>query len=148
MQIKPMLGREGRGRGRAERGREGEGFTGRRGGGEARNGNRGSVQRARGWGLRPFEAERFLLGSRCMSTVDTSPQADARYHELLRRMPAEQRLEAAMRLSQAVRELALAGIRGRHPAADDHELRVRLTVRLYGRDCARRLFGDVPDDAI
>ena len=83
-----------------------------------------------------------------MSMVDTSPQADARYHELLRRMPPERRLEAAMRLSHAVRELAIAGIRGRHPAADDHELRVRLTVRLYGRDCARRLFGDVPDDAI
>lgn len=78
---------------------------------------------------------------------DTSPEADARYHELLRRMPPEARLEAAMRLSQAVRELALADIRARHPAADEHEQRVRLTVRLYGRDCARRLFGQVPDDA-
>ncbi|AUX22814.1 hypothetical protein SOCEGT47_033260 [Sorangium cellulosum] len=82
-----------------------------------------------------------------MSMVDTSPQADARYHELLRRMPPEKRLEAAMRLSQAVRELALASIRARHPGADDHELRVRLTVRLYGHDCARRLFGHVPADA-
>ena len=63
-------------------------------------------------------------------------------------MPPERRLEAAMRLSQAVRELALAGIRGRHPEADADELRVRLTVRLYGRDCAQRLFGSVPDDAI
>ena len=53
-----------------------------------------------------------------------------------------------MRLSQAVRELALAGIRGRHPEADADELRVRLTVRLYVRDCAQRLFGSVPDDAI
>lgn len=79
--------------------------------------------------------------------VDTSPQADARYHELLRRMPPESRLEAAMRLSQAVRELALAGIRARHPTADDHELRVRLAVRLYGRSAACRLFGQVPDDA-
>lgn len=52
-----------------------------------------------------------------------------------------------MRLSQAVRELALAGIRARHPAADDHELRVRLAVRLYGRECARRVFGHVPHDA-
>jgi hypothetical protein len=83
-----------------------------------------------------------------MSMVDTSPQADARYHELLRRMPPERRLEAAMRLSQAVRELALAGIRSRHPEAGEHELRIRLTARLYGRDCARRLFGNVPDDAM
>ena len=82
-----------------------------------------------------------------MPMADTSPQADARYHELLRRMPPEKRLEAAMRLSQAVRELALAGIRARHPGADEKELRVRLAVRLYGRDCAWRLFGHVPDDA-
>ncbi|MBK8251747.1 MAG: hypothetical protein IPK82_03655 [Polyangiaceae bacterium] len=62
-------------------------------------------------------------------------------------MQPENRLEAAVRLSQAVREMALAGIRERHPAADEQELRVRLTVRLYGRECARRLFGNVPEDA-
>ena len=37
---------------KGERQREGEGFTGRRGGGEARDGIRGSIQRARGWLLR------------------------------------------------------------------------------------------------
>ncbi|MRG91827.1 hypothetical protein GF068_07795 [Polyangium spumosum] len=79
---------------------------------------------------------------------DTSPEADARYHELLRRMTPERRLEAAMRLSQAVRELALVGIQTRHPDAGEEELRVRLTVRLYGRACAERLFGDVPEDAV
>lgn len=83
-----------------------------------------------------------------MSNIDTSPQADARYHELLRRMAPERRLEAAMRLSQAVRELAEAGIRKRHPKADEREVRIRLTVRLYGRTQAQRLFGAVPDDAV
>jgi hypothetical protein len=83
-----------------------------------------------------------------MSTTDTSPQADARYHELLRRMPPERRLEAAMRLSQAVRELAIAGIRQRHPDADEEEVRVRLAVRMYGRQQVRRLFGAMPDDAV
>jgi hypothetical protein len=82
-----------------------------------------------------------------MSTVDTKPQADARYNELLRRMPPEKRLEAAIRLSQAVRELALAGIRARDPGADDQALRGWLAVRLYGCDCGRRLLGHVPDDA-
>lgn len=80
------------------------------------------------------------------SMRDTSPQADRGYHELLRTMPPERRLEAAMRLSQAVRELAIAGIRQRHSAADKQEVRVRLTVRLYGRACAQKLFGTVPDD--
>jgi len=78
---------------------------------------------------------------------DTSPAADARYHELLRAMPPERRLEAAMRLSRAVRALALAGIRELFPEASEHELRVRLTVRLYGRAAAERLFGSVPADA-
>ncbi|MFT3764512.1 MAG: hypothetical protein QM820_03190 [Minicystis sp.] len=79
---------------------------------------------------------------------DTSPAADARYHQLLRAMPPERRLAAAMSLSQTVRELALAGLRERHPAADERELVVRLTVRLYGRAAGIRLFGAVPDDAI
>ena len=52
-----------------------------------------------------------------------------------------------MRLSAAVRAMALAGIRLRHPQADEAELRVRLTVRLYGRALAERVFGTVPADA-
>jgi hypothetical protein len=83
-----------------------------------------------------------------MHLEDTSPEADARYHALLQRMLPEQRIEAAARLSLAVRELALAGIRTRHPTADEYELRVRLTVRLYGRACAARLFANVPEDAV
>jgi len=53
-----------------------------------------------------------------------------------------------MGLSQTVREMALAGIRLRHPEADEHELKVRLTVRLYGRAAGIRLFGAIPDDAL
>jgi hypothetical protein len=76
----------------------------------------------------------------------TSPAADARHHELLRAMAPEQRLEAAMRLSQVVRTMAMAGLRESFPQADEHELKVRLTVRLYGREAAVRLFASVPAD--
>ena len=79
---------------------------------------------------------------------DTSPEADARYHELLRAQTPAQRLEQAAALTRAVRELAIAGIRQRHPAATDAEVRVRLTVRLYGREVAARLHGELPDDAV
>ena len=82
-----------------------------------------------------------------LSVNDTSPAAAARYHELLRAMPPECRLEAAMRLSRGVRALALAGIRELFPDADEQELKVRLTVRLYGREVAARLFDSVPADA-
>jgi hypothetical protein len=47
-----------------------------------------------------------------------------------------------------VRELAVEGIRGRHPAAEPAELRVRLAVRLYGREAAERMFDEVPADAV
>lgn len=79
---------------------------------------------------------------------DTSQAADARYHELLRRLPPERRLETAMKLSRAVRELAIAGIRQRHPGLDERELQVRLAALLYGRKAAVRLFGTVPDDVV
>jgi hypothetical protein len=67
---------------------------------------------------------------------------------MLRALPPEKRLQAAVSLTRAVREMAVAGLRLRHPHADDHEIRVRLAVRLYGRETAARLFGAVPDDAV
>ena len=79
---------------------------------------------------------------------DTAPGQDDRYHALLRARRPHERLEAAMGLSRAVRALAEAGIRSRHPDADDAEVRVRLVVRLYGRPVATKLFGALPDDAV
>lgn len=58
------------------------------------------------------------------------------------------RLARALALSRSVRELAVAGIRARHPNADEAEIRVRLVVRLYGRDLAACVYGAVPDDAV
>ena len=46
------------------------------------------------------------------------------------------------------RRRATAGIGQRHPEASDEEVWVRLAVRLYGREAAMRLFGDVPADAV
>lgn len=80
--------------------------------------------------------------------LDTSPRQSARYIELLRAREPHERLAISVSLTRAVRELATAGLRQRHPDASDEELRVRLAVRLYGREIAARLFGDVPADAV
>jgi len=53
-----------------------------------------------------------------------------------------------MRLSRGVCALALAGIRELFPRADEQELKVKPTVRLYGREVAARLFGSAPADAL
>lgn len=58
------------------------------------------------------------------------------------------RLRAAVSLGVAVRDLALAGLRARHPSADENELRKRLAVRLYGRALALQIFEHIPDDAL
>lgn len=79
---------------------------------------------------------------------DTDERALARYTELLARMTPAQRLEMASSLSMTVRTLALAGLRQRHPTADEEELKRRLTVRLYGREAGIRLHGSIPDDAV
>jgi hypothetical protein len=79
---------------------------------------------------------------------DTSPAAQRRYDELLRRQSPRDLARQMGSLTRMVRDLALAGIRAEHPDAKPQELRVRLTVRLYGRSVAQRLFGDVPGDAL
>lgn len=71
-----------------------------------------------------------------------------RYRELLAAQQPHQRLAQAVALTGAVRALAVAGIRQRHPDASPQEIKIRLTARLYGREAARRLFGPIPDDAI
>lgn len=72
----------------------------------------------------------------------------ARYVELLRQRAPHERLAIAMSLSRAVRQLAMAGLVERHPDATEEELRVRLAVRMWGRDAATRCFGVIPDDAV
>ena len=75
---------------------------------------------------------------------DTESRQLARYIELLRAQPPAERLRQAGELTDAVRHLAVLGIRQRHPQADELEVRVRFAQLLYGPKVARRLFGEHP----
>ncbi len=75
---------------------------------------------------------------------DTDPRQQARYIELLRAQSPVDRLLKAGALTQAVRQIAVAGIREYFPNADETEIRVRLAERIYGRAVALRLFGPHP----
>jgi hypothetical protein len=77
---------------------------------------------------------------------DTAPAVAARYDAMIGALSGARRLEIAAQLTQGVRTLAEAGLRSRHPAANDDEIRCRLAALLYGRPVAERLFGTVPDD--
>jgi len=79
---------------------------------------------------------------------DIHPKAERRYLELLRASTMEQRWNALSEVFARARVLCELGLRSRHPAADDEEIRKRLAVRLYGRKTAERLAGALPDDAV
>jgi hypothetical protein len=72
---------------------------------------------------------------------DTHPDIDAVRIEAYRRMTPTQKLEIVSALNQAVRELALADIRRRHPYASEREQMLRLASRSLPAQLLRDAFG-------
>jgi hypothetical protein len=60
--------------------------------------------------------------------------------------PAE-RMERTQRLTTALRELSLQGLRLRHPEASDEELCLREAAQRLGRDLMIRAYGWDPEQA-
>lgn len=71
---------------------------------------------------------------------DTSPEAEQVLVELLRKTPPWRRLQLATRSTASMRALSLAGLRLRHPDADDTEFRV-LAARHFLGEHAEKLPG-------
>ncbi len=72
---------------------------------------------------------------------DTRPEAEAVFIGLLRQAPPWRKLIMVGQLNQAVRTLALSGLRTRHPEATPQELRRRLADLLLGPDLAAQVYG-------
>ena len=81
---------------------------------------------------------------------DTSPEAEEVLLALMRQTPPWRKMELLDRLNAMARELALAGLRQRHPTASEAELRRRLADLLLGSELACKAYGplvveDSPD---
>ncbi|MFW6161847.1 MAG: hypothetical protein ACODAJ_03705 [Planctomycetota bacterium] len=63
---------------------------------------------------------------------------------LLRAAPTWRRLQMVGEMNEAVRTLALSGLRRRHPNASPQELRRRLADLLLGPELAERAYGVPP----
>jgi hypothetical protein len=74
---------------------------------------------------------------------DTDPAIEQRQIEAWRRMTPADKLELVMRMSAAVRALALAGVRARYPAAPPREQFLRLAQVTLGDDLARRAYPEI-----
>jgi hypothetical protein len=92
----------------------------------------------------PRDARAGRLGYAAL-VDDTSAKARRRYEELLRATSPAARLAIAVSLSEAARELAMAGIRSAYPGISDREATARLAERMYGAETARRLFPEFDD---
>lgn len=78
---------------------------------------------------------------------DTGREAEQVLIELLRRAPVARKLEMLGQLNAAARELALQGLRARHPDANEAQLQRRLADLLLGPELAARAYGPFPSEA-
>lgn len=75
---------------------------------------------------------------------DTTREAEAVLVRLWRETPGWRKWEMMAQLNRATRELALAGLRRRHPDAAPEELRRRLADVLLGPALAAQVYGPRP----
>lgn len=91
--------------------------------------------------LRPHEIERSTL------SPDTDPRVEAARLEIFRRMPSWRKFELVEEAILASRQLALAGLRARHPDAGADELERRLMALLHGEELAARVWGPLEEQS-
>ena len=78
---------------------------------------------------------------------DTGPEAEQVLIDLLRRAPVARKLEMLGQMNAAARQLALQGLRARHPGAAEAQLQRYLADLLLGPELAARAYGPLPSEA-
>jgi hypothetical protein len=76
---------------------------------------------------------------------DTSTATRNRHVDVLRTLGPVERARRAAELSIAVRQMAMAGIRRRHPEAGDHEVLMRYLSMTLGPDTVAEVYGWTAD---
>jgi hypothetical protein len=76
--------------------------------------------------------------------LDTSPEVERLQVEAWRRMSSEDKAALVSGLSQAAFEMALAGVRERHPDASPREQLLHLAVITLGPELARSIPAERP----
>ena len=64
--------------------------------------------------------------------TDTTPAAGLRQHDIFRRMSGERRLLLAMAFSDQIRDIAMEGLRQRHPSEQEGTLKAIYFKEMYG----------------
>ena len=75
---------------------------------------------------------------------DTTPEAQRKQFELMRKLAPEQRLSLAFALTDATRQLVLADLQYRFPQANNDEIKRRFIARVLAREDVIRAYGFDP----
>lgn len=78
-------------------------------------------------------------------SLDTHPEIEQLRIQWLRQMPPERKMALVGEMNRAVRALALAGLRQRHPDDSPAQRRRRLADLLLGSELAARAYGPLPE---
>jgi hypothetical protein len=78
-------------------------------------------------------------------SADTSPQIEQIQIDGLRQMPVWRKLALVGEMNRTVRDLALAGLRQRHPQDTPAQRQRRLADLLLGPELAARVYGPAPE---
>ena len=70
--------------------------------------------------------------------TDTTPAAEKRQHEIFMGMTGERRLLLAMAFSDQIRDLAIEGLRRRHPLASEEDLKAIYFKEMLGVEIPHR----------
>jgi hypothetical protein len=76
-------------------------------------------------------------------SLDTSPEIERIRIERLRQMPSWRKIQLVGDMTEAVRTLALAGLRQRHPDDTPALRRRRLADLMLGPELAARVYGSL-----
>jgi len=70
--------------------------------------------------------------------TDTTPAADRRQHEIIKRMSGERRLLLSMSFSDQIRDIAIEGLRRRHPSVAEEDLKAIYFKEMLGVNITHR----------
>lgn len=78
-------------------------------------------------------------------SADTSPEVHRLLIEGYRRMTPAEKAKRVVELTHATQQMAMAGLRTRHPDADEHELKMRLGSLWVPAELMKAAFGWDPE---
>jgi hypothetical protein len=76
---------------------------------------------------------------------DTAPEIEDMLLAFWRETPIWRKFQLVAQMNWSARQLALAGLRRRHPSASSQELQHRLAGLILGSELATRVYGPLPN---